>query len=121
MKIGRSKADALFSEYIRRKSGGHCEYCRRFFGWKSLQCSHYFGRRHRSVRFYESNVSAICFGCHQKLGENPLSHTEWFQKRLGPKEFEMLRIKAKCGVPVKKRDEDLIIIWCKQKLKEINK
>ena len=118
-KISRSKADALFSEYIRKKNKGYCEYCKRYFGWKELENSHFFGRRYRSVRFDELNCSSLCCGCHRKLGENPLMHSEWMVDKLGKMKIDALTIKANQGSPIKNRDEGLIVIWCQQKLKEL--
>jgi hypothetical protein len=94
MKIRISKEDKKFSEITRRKAKGYCEYCHKWFGWKSLQTSHYKGRRNKSVRWFPDNVSAICFTCHNLLGENPDIHTRWFEKRLGPQRFALLLIKA---------------------------
>lgn len=114
MHIKRDKLDILFSEYIRKRAGGKCEYCRIPKDFKQLQCSHYWGRRKKSVRWDESNAAGICFSCHRHLTEHPYVHTEWFKKRLGEKEFLKLNIRANMTY---KPDRKMIEMYLKEKLK----
>ena len=97
MKIKIDKLDVLFSKLIRLLAGGKCEYCEKSF--KRLECSHFHGRRKRSVRYDTDNACALCFSCHTYLGSNPYVHTEWFKKRLGWEKFEALNIRAE--IPMK--------------------
>lgn len=94
MRIKLDKLDILFSKIVRQKADNHCEYCGKYTPIKKLQCSHYHGRRKRSVRWDFDNACAVCFGCHLFLGENPYAHTEFFKKRLGSDRFEQLNIRA---------------------------
>lgn len=99
MKIRIDKTDMIFSKFIRLRAGGICEYCGKL---KILQCSHFHGRRKRSTRYDPDNACALCFSCHQHLGENPYEHTEFFKKRLGSERFELLNIRANMIVKVDK-------------------
>jgi len=94
MKIKLDKLDVLFSKIVRLRAGGYCEHCGQYKGFKGLQCSHFFGRRRKSVRYDIENAAGLCFSCHSYLGENPYVHTEWFKKRLGSERFERLSIRA---------------------------
>lgn len=114
MKIKLDPLDKLFSKYIRLRAGGVCEYCGQV---KRLQCSHFHGRRKRSVRWNEDNACALCFSCHMYLGENPYVHTEFFKKRLGSQRFELLNIQAQ--IPCKP-DIEAMTSRLKQKIKEVN-
>lgn len=111
MKIKLDPLDKLFSLYIRLRAGGICEYCGHP---KTLQCSHYHGRRKRSTRWDEENCSALCVSCHFYLGENPYQHTEWMKKRLGSEKFEQLNIRAEI---IQKVDKLAIKQDLKEKIK----
>jgi len=121
MKIKHSPEDKLFSEYIRKKSGGVCEYCQKLFGYKRLQASHYFGRRNKALRWDERNVSALCFTCHMVImTENPFHHTKWMKKKLGTAGFNSL---VRASNRIKKWTKpDLLDLRneLKEKLKEFN-
>lgn len=91
MKIKLDPLDKLFSCFVRLRAGGVCEYCGRK---AKLQCSHFHGRRKRSVRYDLDNAAGLDFSCHMYLGENPYVHTEFFKKRLGSERFEQLNIRA---------------------------
>lgn len=92
MKIKIDKLDVLFSKFIRLRADGRCEYCGK--PSKRLECSHFHGRRKRSVRYDPDNACGLDFACHQYLGSNPYQHTEFFKKRLGSEKFEQLNIRA---------------------------
>lgn len=66
----RSKADALFSQYVRNKAEWKCEYCFKDFTDNpgSLDCSHYFSRGKGGIRFDERNCMALCKYHHKYLG-----------------------------------------------------
>jgi hypothetical protein len=121
MKIKHSPEDKLFSEYIRKKSGGVCEYCQKLFGYKRLQASHYFGRRNKALRWDERNVSALCFTCHMVImTENPHHHTKWMKEKLGTAGFNSL---VRASNKIKKWTKpDLLDLRneLKEKLKEFN-
>ena len=94
MKIKINKLDRLFSEYIRTRAKGICEYCGQRKSFKSLQTSHFWGRRNKSVRWDTENAAALDFYCHNILGENPEIHRDWFKNRLGDKGYQALMLRA---------------------------
>lgn len=121
--IKRTKADALFSDYIRELAGWTCERCKKEFEKpnQGLHCSHFHSRGKRSVRFDRENAASLCFSCHNYFGGNPYDHAEFFKRRLGSQSYERLAIRA--NTP-KKVDETEIAIGLKlelQKLKENRK
>ena len=115
MKIKRNQLDILFSRYIRLKGNGKCEYCGIKKDFEQLQCSHFYGRRKLSTRYEPDNVSCLCFSCHQRLGENPEEHRQFFMRRLGPKRYLSLMLQA--NTP-KKIDKKLIELWLKKELEK---
>jgi len=90
MKIKLDPIDKLFSQVIKLRVEGKCEYC----GGIGNQTSHFHGRRRRSVRWDLDNAIWTCFSCHMYLGEHPNKHYEFFRKRLGTERFEALNIRA---------------------------
>ncbi len=101
MKIKIDKLDVLFSQVIRRRADGRCEYC----GYrKRLQCSHFIGRRKRNTRYDPDNACGLCFSCHQYLDEHPYEHTEFFTQRLGSEKLEVLVRKGNMIVKIDREE-----------------
>ena len=118
MRIKIDPLDRLFSQYIRLRAKGCCERCSAYKGIHGLETSHFFGRRKKSTRWNEDNASALCFACHMYFTENPLEHVEWFRERLGEEKFTLLNIQAN---KPQKVDKDLIEIYLRQLIKELEK
>ncbi len=116
MKISLTPLDKLFSLYIRTRAKGICERCGQYKGIKGLQCSHFWGRAKKSTRWDEENCAALCFGCHQYFTSHPAEHTEWFKKRLGEVQYDLLM--ARAHIPGKPDIEGLTLYF-KEKLKEL--
>ncbi len=112
MKIRIDKLDVLFSQVIRLRD----KVCQRCGGSNSLQCSHFYGRAKKSVRWDEDNAAALCFGCHQYLGSHPLEHVEWFKARLGEQKFDLLQGRAR--IPYKP-DREALGIYLEAKKKKL--
>ena len=112
--IKRDKLDILVSEYIRKKSGGYCERCGKYYGWKRLHTCHFHGRSRRSVRYDEDNLVALDFGCHQFLDSQPLEKVEFFKVRLGEDRFDMLNSRMRQTHP--KPDKELLTLYYQQRL-----
>ena len=121
MKIKLDPLDRLFSEYIRKcailRVGG-CERCLNSkLSWKELQCSHFFGRGQKSVRYDTDNACGLCFGCHIYFGSHPLEHTEWFRNRLGDG-FDLLLARAR--VPARYIDKEAIRLYLEAKIEGLD-
>lgn len=118
MKIRRDKLDTLVSEYVRKRavaSVGGCERCLKPHSWKELQCSHFYSRSMKTVRYDEENLCGLCWGCHQFLGSHPVEHIRFFQKRLGLITLDLLEYRAhKAGKPDKKALELYFTIKIKE-------
>lgn len=131
MKI--SLLDKLFSQFIRLRAMALVEGCERcltpkydiqkedgsiFPAWKQLQCSHFWGRRKRSVRFDEENATGLCYGCHMYLTSHPAEHYEFFKERLGQERYDLLEYRANRP---QKIDGDLITLYLNQKIQELER
>ena len=113
MKIRIDPLDKLVSEYVRKRSGGYCERCGKYYGWKGLQACHFHGRSKRSVRYDEDNLVALDFGCHQFLDSHPLEKVEFFKTRLGERGFNMLNSRMR---GMEKVDRKLLELYYQNKL-----
>ncbi len=118
MKI--SPLDKLFSEFIRKRAMKRVNGCERCLAYKEsykqLQCSHFHGRRKRSVRFDEDNAVGLCAGCHMYLTANPSEHGAWFLCQLGQEKYDMLSKRAQTP---QKIDENVIYIYLGLMIKEL--
>lgn len=120
--IKRNATDALFSDCVREIAGWKCERCGKQYvkkeslGGSGLECSHYWSRRNRSVRWDFENAASLCSYCHRLFTENPSLHHSFFIKRLGQEKYEQLGIRARTPT---KLDEKEIRANLRQKLKDI--
>ena len=112
MKIRVDPLDKLFSQVIRLRDEGICQYC----GRQGNQTSHFHSRRKRSTRWDLDNAIWACFSCHLHLGEHPNKHYEFFRKRLGSDRFESLNIRAE---QIFKVDKEKIKADLEEKLKGV--
>lgn len=123
MGLKRTKADALFSDYIRDLADWKCERCGTEFERpnRNLHCSHFHSRINRSTRFDKENAASLCAGCHFRLGNNPAEHSTFFLKRLGQEKYEELNRRA--HEPMKVNEKDVVIMYTNliQKLKDERK
>lgn len=119
--IKRDKRDILFSRIIRARAGWRCEACGTSYKDRpqGLHCSHLFSRRHKSTRWDEDNAFAHCFGCHQRLGGDPVEFVAWAVSRLGQDKVDALRLKAHSVTKFTKAELELIHADLKQRLAEI--
>lgn len=121
--------DKLFSEYIRKRAiarVGGCVRCltpkldiekedgKIFPEWKQLQCSHFWGRGRRAVRYDEDNAAGFCGACHMYFAAHPAEHAAFFLQRLGQERFDMLEKRAQTP---QKLDENAIMLYLQQKIK----
>ena len=90
----RDRRDIVFSKLIRERANWTCERCGKYYPEglrQGLDCSHFYGRRHRSTRWHPDNAFAHCRGCHQYLGSNPAIFAEFTRAALGDTRYDWLR------------------------------
>lgn len=118
IRIKRSLADKLFSDYIRLRDGYRCQRCKVLYAapTTALHCSHFFGRGNKAVRWDPDNACALCYGCHQFLGSRPYEHSQFFEKRLGKISYDRLVLRAHQPTKV---DKKLVVIQMKALLKDL--
>ena len=74
----KKRADALFSEYIRKRDGA----CVRCGKRDALQCSHVVGRMNHHLRYDPQNAITLCYACHFHFWhKEPLEAADWFRER----------------------------------------
>ncbi len=107
MKIRREKLDILFSELVREAADWHCQKCMRkcFQGDGILDCSHFYGRRHRVTRWHPDNVAAHCKSCHRWLQDRPMEFAAWIRGFLGDVRYDRLRERHRQSVKYTKTDK----------------
>ena len=117
MRIRVELIDKLVSEYIRKKSGGFCQRCGRYYGWKNLQACHFHGRSRKSVRYDEENLVALDFGCHVYLDSHPMEKVEFFKALLGEQPFDLLNSRARI---LGKPDKQGLTLYYREKIKGLD-
>jgi hypothetical protein len=121
MKIRRTKADDLFSQFIRRRDR-HCQHCGKMGlgqgNMLGLECAHIFSRRHWATRHDPENAVALCFTCHQYFTGNPLTFAAFCRKKYGDARMNALDIRAHRIAKKSKSDEAMRVIALKAMLDE---
>ncbi|EIG27667.1 MULTISPECIES: putative bacteriophage Lambda NinG protein [Haemophilus] len=95
-KIVHTKADLIFSDYIRKRANYCCERCGKHYPPKTngLQCSHNFSRRYYNIRYHPDNAIALCHYCHMWYGNEPIESGKWIVEKIGEeKANELIRLK----------------------------
>lgn len=111
--IRRDKHDIKFSLLVRSRAKGRCEKCLKV---KPLECSHFHGRRKKSVRWSLENCSALCHGCHRDFTENPARHAAWMIKKIGIDRYNLLLLQANTPCFMLKGDYEVLNMWLDQEL-----
>ncbi len=82
------KNDQIFSKMIRERDG-KCVMCGDT--QRKSECSHFWGRGHKSTRFDGENAEYLCFTCHmENEGNKQGKYREYKLKTLGKKKYEAL-------------------------------
>lgn len=84
--------DKIFSDYIRTRDNWTCRRCGKRYEppTKALHNMHCFSRGGFSVRFYEDDCMAGCYGCHSYLDRHPDEKKKFWKKEIGIKRFNTL-------------------------------
>ena len=93
--IKRTPADAAFSDCVRERTDYHCENCGKYTpegrSRQGFDCAHIYGRRHKILRWHPDNAFALCRGCHNYFGENPIEFAAFTVRKLGDGLVDHLR------------------------------
>ena len=121
MAIKIKPADTAFSQCVRERSDWKCESCGKQYEENSqgLHCSHFYSRRHRTIRWAGDNAASHCFSCHQRLGGNPIEFAQWIENHLGESGVEILKEKRNSLVKVSKIEEKEIAAHYRNELKKL--
>src|SRR5215213_4059035 len=65
---------------IARRRDGRCVTCG---GAQGLQCSHFYSRRHLSIRFDLRNCNAMCSACNRRHNRNRRPYERYMRKKYG--------------------------------------
>ena len=107
----RTKLDKVFSDLVRERAEFTCERCGKYYPVghrQGLDCSHFYGRRHRSTRWHPDNAFAHCRGCHQYLASNPAIFDKFARDSLGDTRYDWLMERHNQTVKYTKADlEDI--------------
>jgi hypothetical protein len=97
MSMNCGPLDREFSLLVRRKADWSCARCGKCLEDRpgELHCSHFHGRRHKSVRFDFDNCDAFCWECHGYFDQHPAEHASWKLAELGAERFEALQARAR--------------------------
>jgi 5-methylcytosine-specific restriction endonuclease McrA len=88
------QCDELLSRIVRIEDKC-CLYCRRVWDFKKLYNHHIFSRKNMGTRFYRPGCICLCFSCHDGVAHtDPEIFRDWLIKRIGQKEYDLLKFKA---------------------------
>lgn len=112
----RDPLDALFSRYVRLKSGGYCKRCGKYVGYSKLNNAHLFGRLRHTVRWDERNTVPLCGSCHYMIDNNCLAKTELLLTLMSKGEAEELERLANMTIKDHPIDKDKLKEELKRKI-----
>lgn len=110
-----SAADTWFSKAVKLRDKNACQKCG--IQRDRMECSHVYGRRHRTIRWDLLNAKTLCGGCHRWWHENPTESGRWFVDRFGEQRLEILREKRDSRIKVPKSEEKEIAKHYKKEVK----
>jgi 5-methylcytosine-specific restriction endonuclease McrA len=97
-----AELDRLTSLIVRRRDR-RCVTCG---GRRTLQCSHFYSRRHLATRFDLRNCNAMCLDCNRRHNSDPTPYLRFMNERYGPEvvaELDGMRAETR-----KVGDEELV-------------
>lgn len=117
------KLDAACSEYIKKRDNWTCQRCHKQYpqGSQGLHWSHFWSRRHRSVRWSTDNSCCHCYYCHSLLGGNPVLFSEWIENYLGKEKAEKLRVQAMTTTKWSLGDLEYLLQELREKTNDLTK
>lgn len=119
-KPSTSLLDTIWSQLIKERAGGACEYCGKK---KRLNAHHIFSRSNFTTRWDPDNGVSLC-PSHHLLGifsahKAPLEFGEWIKEERGEEWYDNLRKKARKVIRAKDQDRLAIKEDLKERLAEL--
>jgi len=108
--------DKIFSDYIKKKAGGKCEFCGQRPSLMGYHTHHFVGRRYLNTRWEEDNCVALCLHCHNLMHDFSTIEQDFFMKRIGTKRMEELEILARTYHKMGKGRREEIKLYYQEKL-----
>lgn len=118
----RDKFDIAMSDLVRGRANWTCERCHTPYPEghrRGLECSHIFGRRRHSVRWFPDNCLSLCTGCHRHVSSYPEEHRELAISILGMDRYAALKLKAAETRKWTKLEKDEMYFRMKMELKRM--
>lgn len=76
------KLDLIWSAEVKKEAGYRCELCGKKSNECALQSHHYYGRRHRSLRWDIQNGICLCYVHHKGGLQSAHESPEWFRGQM---------------------------------------
>ena len=105
-KSAKAEADRWSSIAVRESRDWLCDNCGKCLPPpdSTLQCSHFYSRKHNSTRFYPDNLFAHCAPCHAWLESRRPDFTEHYIGVYGREKYEALMVRHHKTVNYRKGD-----------------
>jgi len=113
--------DRIFSLCVRERANWTCEHCgvNHRHDPSYMDCSHIFGRRHRSTRWEPLNAHALCKKCHTYFTDRPTEFTAWVKTTMSDEDYRELHDKHHQIFKSSKADRKEAVKWFRAQHKEI--
>jgi len=120
-----SKLDKVFSEWMRRKDADEngmvkCVTCDAWEHWKDMDAGHFIPRGHLMTRWYDFNVYPQCIYCNRILDGNLEAYEEFLAEKYGPDILDELWMLSRTEAHFTQAEIDELVIYYKDKIKNIN-
>ena len=119
--IRRTPADKWYSDCVRERNFWTCESCFRYFpegrARQGIHVAHFYGRRHRGLRWHAHNGFCLCAGCHFAFGDSPSEWVVWVEGKLGAGMMEILKERKNSIYKMEKGEEKEIAKHYRDELK----
>ena len=115
------KLDDAWSELIKLRANGECEYCRKK---TTLNSHHIFSRSNRSVRWLPKNGVCLCVAHHTfsskfSAHKTPVEFTIWLTENKGQEFIDSLRLKANSISKLHKFEKEILLKDLQEQIKQL--
>ena len=115
------KLDIAWSQLVKLRAKGKCEYCGKTTG---LNSHHIYSRAKKSTRWYPENGVCLCVAHHTFSSTfsahlTPLEFIEWLIEQRGKENIDDLRIKANQTVKYLKHEKEELLQQLLTEIKQL--